>query len=120
MGAFKGLGEVMDLKNVKKVAKESGIGLQGVKIRIERDPDLIGRGICGYASPDGKTITLYPDAFTNKESLIKTIGHERTHVYQVKTFGTANDAETLRLFENGAWGSEKDWWNYYKSVNGGK
>ncbi|WP_279621684.1 hypothetical protein [Listeria monocytogenes] len=109
----------MELKHVKNVVKEAGIGLDGVKIRIERDPSLVGRELFGYASPDGKTITLYPDAFTNKEILVKTLGHERMHIYQVKTFGPPLDFESSKLYEAGAWGSEKDWWNYYNHMNGG-
>jgi hypothetical protein len=119
IGEYQSLEELMELKHVKSVAKDAGIGLDGVKIRIERDPSLIGRELFGYASPDGKTITLYPDAFTNKEILVKTLGHERMHIYQVKNFGPPLDFESSKLYEAGAWGSEKDWWNYYNYMNGG-
>ncbi|EAD0599036.1 hypothetical protein Y345_09405 [Listeria monocytogenes] len=119
IGEYQNLEELMELKHVKKVAKEAGIGLDGVKIRIERDPSLVGRELFGYASPDGKTITLYPDAFTNKEILVKTLGHERMHIYQVEIFGPPLDFESSKLYEAGAWGSEKDWWIYYNHMNGG-
>jgi hypothetical protein len=112
-GAFEGLSEPMQLRHVQKVAKEAGIGLDGIKIKIVRDPELIGKGICGYASPRGNVIELYPDAFTNTESLVKTLGHERTHIYQVKTFGSAVDTTTLIEFEKGAWGSESSWWDFF-------
>lgn len=112
-GAFEGLSEPMQLRHVQKVAKEAGIGLDGIKIKIVRDPELIGKGVCGYASPKGNVIELYPDAFTNTESLVKTLGHERTHIYQVKTFGPAVDTTTLIEFEKGAWGSESSWWDFF-------
>jgi cell division protein ZapA (FtsZ GTPase activity inhibitor) len=112
-GEFAGLEEPMQLRNVKKIADEAGIGLDGIKVKIDRNPELIGSGYCGYTSPDGKTITLYPDAFTNTESLVKTLGHERIHSYQVKTFGVPTNGEIGKLFEQGAWGSESNWYNYY-------
>jgi len=117
-GDLKDLEELMQLKNVKKVAQETGIGFDDIKIRIDRNPELVGSGYCGYTSPNGKTITLYPDAFTNTESLVKTLGHERIHIYQINTFGVPQDVEMGRLFESVAWGSEKDWWNCFK-MNGG-
>jgi hypothetical protein len=35
------------------------IGLDGIK--IDRNPELLGKGVYGFT--DGKAITLYPDAF---------------------------------------------------------
>jgi len=89
----------MTLKNVRNVAKQGGVGLDGVRIRVIRDQDLKGKGVFGYTHSDGKTIDLYPDAFKSKEELIKTLGHERTHIYQIRTFGNSKD--TFELFENG-------------------
>ncbi|MEN6314097.1 MAG: RHS repeat-associated core domain-containing protein [Clostridiaceae bacterium] len=112
-GAFKELSEPMQLKHVRQVAEEAGIGLDGTKVKIVRDPDLINKGLCGYASPKGNRIDLYPDAFTNREALVKTLGHERTHIYQAKTFGPVKDTDLLMDFERAAYGSEDSWWNYY-------
>lgn len=112
-GAFKELSEPMQLKHVYQVAKDAGIGLDGTKVKIVRDPDLINKGLCGYTSPKGNRIDLYPDAFTNREALVKTLGHERTHIYQAKTFGPAKDTDLLMDFERAAYGSEDSWWNYY-------
>lgn len=109
-GDFSGLAESMQLRNVQKVAKNAGIGLDGVKVKIVRDPELIGKGLYGHA--DANTIELYPDAFTNTEELVKTLGHERMHVYQTRTFGIP-DSTMLGKFENAAYGSEGMWWNYY-------
>jgi hypothetical protein len=113
IGAFEGLSEPMQLRYVQKVANEAGIGLDGIKIKIIRDPELVGKGVCGYASPKGNVIELYPDAFTDTETLVKTIGHERTHIYQVKTFGPATNSSSLMDFEQGAWGSESSWWKFF-------
>lgn len=48
-----------------------------------------------YGYTDGKTITLYPDAFTDIENLVKTLGHERIHVYQISVFGKPTSTELL-------------------------
>lgn len=117
-GDLKDLEELMQLKNVKRIAKDAGIGLDDISVKINRNPELIGSGYCGYTSPNGKSITLYPDAFANTEALVKTLGHERMHIYQVKTFGVAQDAEMAKLFEEGAWRSESDGWNYFNSSGG--
>ena len=50
-GAFKGLLEPMQLKNVEKVARDAGIGLDGIKIKIARDPELIGKGVFADIRP---------------------------------------------------------------------
>ena len=64
-------------------------------------------------------VELYPDAFKNRETLVKTLGHERIHVMQTKMYGSPKDSITCGLFENAAANSEVDWWNCYKSLNGG-
>ncbi|MCI8669790.1 MAG: hypothetical protein HFI34_09785 [Lachnospiraceae bacterium] len=110
----------MTLKNVRRVSKDAGINYAGIKISIDRNPELIGKGYYGYTWPNGKKVTLYPDAFSTKEVLVKTLGHERIHVYQVKTFGEPKTDNMARMFEKAAYGSENDWWKYFKQMNGGK
>ncbi len=109
----------MQMKTVKQHAKNAGIGLEGVKLKISRDPDLIGRNLFGYANPKGNRITLYPDAFSSSENLIRTLGHERTHLYQFKTFGAPTNSVQGRLFEEAAYGIEDSFVQYWK-FKGGK
>lgn len=73
-----------------------------------------------YGFTDGKTITWYPDAFTDTETIVKTLGHERVHIYQVSVFGKATSTEILIEYEKAAYSSEKMWWDYYNFMNGGK
>ena len=87
---------------------------RGVKVRIVRDPDLVGSGLVGYTHPGGKMIDLYPDAFRSAESLVKTLGHERTHVMQMKIFGTPTTTAELGLNETAAYGIEGAFWNFFK------
>ena len=73
-----------------------------------------------YGFTDGKTIILYPDAFVDIETLVKTLGHERMHVYQAGVFGKPMSTDILSEFEKAAFNSEKSWWDYYIFMNGGK
>ena len=111
-GAFSELSEPMQLRHVKRVAEEAGIGLDGVKIRIDRNPDLIGKGYTGWAHPKGNRIDIYPDAFVSREELIKTLAHERVHIYQTRTFGPAMSDFALQEYEAGARIAEKTWMDF--------
>ena len=86
---FSDLKVPMQMRYVEQAAREGGIGLGGVKVRIIRDSDLKGKNIYGYTHPNGD-IDLYPDAFTDIEQLIKTLGHERTHTMQIYLFKHPN------------------------------
>ena len=90
----------------------AGIGLDGIKIKIRRDPEMLDPNFPFVGNtPDAKTIELYPKAFTNKEELIKTLGHERIHVYQRKVFGTPDSTQLLQM-ERAAELSEESWIRY--------
>ncbi|MBI3563457.1 MAG: hypothetical protein HY080_17270 [Gammaproteobacteria bacterium] len=117
-GAFSELPVLMDLKTVRSYANEAGVGLDGVKVRIIRDESMIGKDLHGYTHPNGKFIDLYPDAFSSPENLVRTLGHERMHVYQVRTFGVPQNAVELRLNENAAYGLEDSFVKYWQSKGG--
>jgi hypothetical protein len=51
---------------------------------------------------------LYPNAFRSEEELVKTLGHERTHVRQVKTHGYPTEAER-QVYEDAAKATEAQW-----------
>jgi hypothetical protein len=109
VGEFGDLPEAMQLRNVRSAAAEGGVGLDGVRVRIIRDPALKGKGVFGYTHPDGRTIDLYPDAFSSRSALIETLGHERTHVYQIRTFGPATSSAQVGAYESGAYAVEGPW-----------
>lgn len=104
----------MQKRHVIEVAKTAGIDIKGIKFKISRDDNLIEKNIYGYTFPDGKTVILYPDAFRDRENLVKTIGHERIHCEQIKLFGQAKNTQELKEYENAARFSEEYWWNEYK------
>ncbi|EOE1791336.1 hypothetical protein [Citrobacter freundii] len=115
------------MRYVEQAAREGGIGLGGVKVRIIRDSDLKGKNIYGYTHPSGD-IDLYPDAFADIEQLIKTLGHERTHTMQIYLFKHPNtyadDAikmnKELILNEKAAHSIEDSFWQFYLNNKTGK
>ena len=114
----------MQKRYVELAAQEGGVGLKDVKVRIVRDPELVGKDLYGYTHPDG-SIDLYPDAFTNTEQLVKTLGHERTHTMQIDLYGHPNThgplmMQELRLNENAAHGIEDSFWQYYLQNKSGR
>ena len=113
IGSFKALTEPMQKKHVMSIIKEMDIDYKGIEIDIIRNEELIGSGLMGYTFPNGKKVQLYPDAFVNREQLVKTIGHERVHCEQVKIFGEAKSAKEELYYERGPVFSEEYWWTEY-------
>ncbi len=111
---FSSLQEPLQLKHVKQVLSEMGISYGGAKIKIIRNPDLIGGGFFGWTNPNGKEIQLYPDCFISREELVKTLGHERVHLEQLKLWGPAKTNEEAVFYEKGPRFSEEYWWNEYR------
>lgn len=124
---FSDLKVPMQMRFVEQAAREGGVGLGGVKVKIIRDSDLKGKNIYGYTHPNGD-IDLYPDAVTDIEQLIKTLGHERTHTMQIYLFKHPNtyadDAikmnRELILNEKAAHSIEDSFWQFYLNNKTGK
>jgi hypothetical protein len=49
---------------------------------------------------------LYPMRFRNEEELVKTLGHERIHIWQVKTDGYPDEDALARRLEDAAKATE--------------
>ena len=108
--------EPMTKKHIRSVMKEMGISYGKAIVRLVNDKELIGRGLFGYTNPNGKEVQLYPDAFMSREELVKTLGHEKVHLDQLKRYGPTNDTELAALYEKEASESEEQWWKDYKKV----
>lgn len=113
-GAFKVLEEPLQKKHVKQVIAEMGIDYENITIKVVREEYLIGMGLYGYTFPDGKKVQLYPDAFTSREQLVKTLAHERQHVEQVRLLGETWDSDELKRREDEAYAVEAVWWEAYQ------
>jgi YD repeat-containing protein len=122
VGAFANLKVPMQLRYVEQAAAEGGVGLQGVKIKIERNPELAAPEFPFLAttSADGKTITLLPKAFTDTETLVKTLGHERQHVFQRQLYGRDASPSVMSSWEDAAYDLEGSFWDYYQLNSTGK
>ena len=117
-GIYKQYTELMTKKHVRGVVAEMGLDPGNVKYKIDRNKDLIGTGYTGHTSDDGKVITLYPDAFKDREQLVKTIGHENVHLNQVRKNGKVESQIELIKRENEAVASEEGWWAKYVKNTG--
>ncbi|MDX2564817.1 RHS repeat-associated core domain-containing protein [Streptomyces sp. TX20-6-3] len=118
-GEFTSLTIPMTRKSVKQYAKAADISLAGTKWNIDRNPELIGKDMFGHTNQETRRMTFYPDAFTNAESLVKTIGHERTHVMQLELYGPPQDSAFGRHIENTAWDIEPSFYYTYLMRTGG-
>ncbi len=106
-------------QTVDSIAQRAGIGLDGVKVHIldpVADADTIRYlDVQGaIARTDELGIQLHPNAFADEETLVRTLAHERTHVYQIRTFsdyGTGHVGD----FEDGAYAIEDSFWQYFLS-----
>ncbi len=115
IGAFSELEVPMRLKDVKNAAERAGVGLKGVRLRIDRDVEKMADGFPYLASAQGNTITLFPKSFTNMETLVRTLGHERTHIMQYQLWGKNAPFEMVTEFEKAAYGIEPTFWNFYRT-----
>lgn len=119
IGSYSKLEESMTLKHVKNVVAEMGLDDIKVKYKIERQPDTIGLGIYGSTADNGYMISLFPDAFTNREQLVKTLAHEHIHLNQFRTRGKINlDSDDILERENEAVLAEEPAWNEYVKRTG--
>jgi hypothetical protein len=100
-----------DMDVVRQVATRAGVGLDGVEVRIRKSAPR--PGMFGRTDRNG-VLHLYPNAFKNEEELVKTLGHERTHVWQVRTYGYPDEDAMARRMEDGAKATEAQWWDYYQ------
>lgn len=118
-GVFSVFDEPMNLKHVRRVSRDMGIEMKDAKWYIVRDKELAERPeFMGYTLADGSGIQLYPAAFTNREQLVKTMGHEYIHLQQTWQRGKIDSTEELMLREREAYGSEEKWWNDYCKKTG--
>lgn len=117
-GAYEKYEELMSKKHVHDVVADMGLDPNDVKYVIDRDKEKIGSVYTGHTSDDGRTISLYPEAFVNREQLVKTIGHENIHLNQVRKYGKVKTSEELAAREDEAVASEQGWWEAYVKNTG--
>ncbi len=112
-GAYEIYSELMSLQHVKRIVEEMNLSEISIKYKIVRDEELIGKGLLGHITDDAKMIELYPDSFSSRETLVKTIGHEHIHLQQILKGGKVESTEELIEREKETYASEEGWWKDY-------
>ena len=111
-GPFKELKIPMQKRAVENIAKKYGVKVDDLHLRIQRDEALINTGYFGSADyKDIGRIDLFPKAFMDEETLLRTIIHERCHVLQLRKYGEKYAQEHLGKIEDEAYKFEDFWYN---------
>lgn len=106
-GAFAGLPERMSKKHIRDLAKEFDIDLRGMSLSIDANEDLLRIGLTGCANPDDiGNVIFFPNAFTSKEELVRTLFHEKVHVRQFREYGADYVQKHRAHFETLAYDEE--------------
>ena len=97
-GAFAHLEVPMQKRVVVQICKRYGVDISEIRIKIQRDEEMLRFPIAGSAAPeDIGRIDLFPNAFANEEEILRTVIHEGCHVKQFKKYGSVYVQEN-RLF----------------------
>jgi hypothetical protein len=105
----------MNASTLQSVASAAELALpDDVVFVLDENPDLTGSGYAGHTWPDGRRVTLYPDAFEDEEQLARTIVHELVHVRQVRAQGVPRDTLDLVEREREAYDEEEAWWRLHR------
>lgn len=104
IGAFSNLGVAMQKKCVHEIARKYAVDLTGITIKIQRSEALLSLPICGCTDYDNiGRIDLFPNAFLDEETLVRTLIHEKYHVQQIKKYGKKYAQDNLAHMEKQAY-----------------
>ena len=111
-GVFKDLKIPMQSRYIERTANKYGVKISDLTIKIQRDEELLNLLLCGSTDYDSiGRIDLFPKAFSDEETLLRTIIHERCHVLQLKKHGKKYTQEHIAIMENEAYKFEEFWYN---------
>lgn len=110
-GSFAELQIPLQKREVLRLAKQYGVDMRGITVKIQRSEKLLALPLTG--STDYKNIgriDLFPRAFENEEQLMRTLIHEKCHVKQLKKHGAAYAQKNLDQMERQAYRFESFWY----------
>ena len=110
-GSFAELQIPLQKREVLRLAKQYGVDMCGITVKIQRSEKLLALPLTG--STDYKNIgriDLFPRAFENEEQLMRTLSHEKCHVKQLKKHGAAYAQKNLDQMERQAYRFESFWY----------
>ena len=117
IGVFSQLPIPMQKRTVKDIASRYAVDLSGITVKIQRSEKLLALPLTG--ATDSKNIgriDLFPNAFTNEETLVRTLIHEKCHVRQLKKYGAKYAQEHLFEMEKEAYAFEEFYYRYLKGL----
>ncbi|MFQ9128341.1 MAG: minor capsid protein [Butyricicoccaceae bacterium] len=94
-GSFAELQIPLQKREVLRLAKQYGVDMRGITVKIQRSEKLLALPLTG--STDYKNIgriDLFPRAFENEEQLMRTLIHEKCHVKQLKAWRSIRAEES--------------------------
>lgn len=110
-GSFAELQIPLQKREVLRLAKQYGVDMRGITVKIQRSEKLLALPLTG--STDYKNIgriDLFPRAFENEEQLMRTLIHEKCHIKQLKKHGAAYAQKNLDQMERQAYRFESFWY----------
>lgn len=112
IGLFEKLEIPMQKRAVERLAKKYGIKIDDLFIRIQREEAMLEMPYQGSSDYDhiGR-IDLFPNAFIDEETILRTIIHERCHVLQLRKYGKRYTLEHINEMEDIAYKFEDFWYN---------
>ncbi len=112
IGKYQGLQIPVQKRYVERIASRYGLKIQDLNIKIQRSEELLRTPLCGSTDyNDIGRIDLFPNAFLDEETLIRTIIHERCHVLQLRKRGKEHAQSHLMEMEKEAYKFEDFWYN---------
>ncbi len=87
----------MRRKVVQRIARLAEVDLKGIKVKIVKGTK--GTGFKGYTR-SRQCIELYEDTFASAEELANTLGHECSHVADLRAAGTNRFSDSLQVIES--------------------
>lgn len=111
VGAFADLKVPMQKREVLDIAKQYGVDMRGITVKIQRSEKLLALPMTG--STDYKSIgriDLFPRAFEDREQLVRTLLHEKCHVKQLRKYGADYAQKNLAEIERRAYRFESFWY----------
>jgi hypothetical protein len=109
------------LRAAHEHAIKAGLDMSGIKMKIVKDKETKMSPFYGR-TVSRKAIELYPKAFTSSEELVRTLAHERAHVWDLQRHGVDEFTDTFAVgySERLAQRYEEYVWNIVKELFGYK
>lgn len=106
-GVFKNLKIPMQKRKVLQIAKRYDIDMRGITLKIQRSEKLLSLNIVGSTDYHSiGRIDLFPNAFIDEETLVRTLIHELEHVKQLRKYGKKYTQDHLFEMETEAYLAE--------------